>query len=92
MQTLKKKSEKKGCLTILFILVLSIANWFYTGYLVWNWTQPENFFGTMKFIITWSIIWYVTQIVGGLILAGMIAVWEVRIKEIVCKYSLHIFS
>ena len=68
-------SDKSGFLSIVMI-VIYIAAWVGTGTVAWNWVEPESFWGAIKFLIVWGIFGYIAQIVGGLIIAGIISMME----------------
>ncbi len=68
-------SDNGGCLAI-FMIVIPIATWLGTGYMAWNWVEPESFWGAIKFLIAWGIFGYIAQILGGLIIAGIASMME----------------
>jgi hypothetical protein len=61
-------SESGGCLAI-FIPVGYIAAWLGSGYLAYNWIDPDSFGRVLVFLVAWGIIGYIFQ----LILLGIIA-------------------
>ena len=63
-------SDNGGCLAIL-AFIIPIAGWLGTGYMAWNWIEPDSFFGALKFLLAWSIFGYIAQILAGLIIAGL---------------------
>jgi hypothetical protein len=64
-----------GCLAISMI-VISVVTWLGTGYIAYDWVEPEGFWGSIKFLIVWSILGYIAQLVGGLIVAGISSMFE----------------
>lgn len=69
------KSDNGGCLAI-FAIIIPIATWLGAGYMSWNWIEPENFWGAIKFIIVWGILGYIGQIISGLIIVGIAKMME----------------
>lgn len=63
-------SENGGCLAF-FAIVIPIAGWLGTGYMAWNWVEPESFWGAIKFLIAWGILGAIAQFLAGLIIAGI---------------------
>lgn len=63
-------SDNGGCLAI-FAIIIPIAGWLGTGYLAWNWVEPESFWGAIKFLIAWSIMGYIAQLIAMAIVAGI---------------------
>lgn len=63
-------SNYSGCLGV-FVIIIPIATWLGTGYLAWNWIQPESFWGSIKFLFAWGILGYIANIIGGLIITGI---------------------
>jgi hypothetical protein len=61
-------NSNAGCLGILMIII-PIAGWLGTGYLAWNWVEPESFWGAIKFIIAWGIFGYIAQLIAMAIIA-----------------------
>lgn len=68
-------SDNGGCLVVL-IPVIYIVAWIGTGTMAWNWIEPNSFWGAIKFLITWGILGYIAQIIGGLIIAGIASMME----------------
>lgn len=68
-------SNDGGCLAI-FAIIIPIATWIWTGTMAWDWVEPENFWGAIKFLIVWGIFGYIAQIIGGLIIAGIVSMME----------------
>ena len=68
-------SDNSGCLGI-FLIIIPIATWLGTGYMAWNWVEPESFWGAIKFLIAWGIFGYIARIVSGLIIAGIASMME----------------
>lgn len=64
-----------GCLAISMI-VIPIATWLGTGYIAYDWVEPEGFLGSIKFLIAWSILGYIAQLIVGLIVAGISSMFE----------------
>lgn len=63
-------SDNQGCLSI-FVIIISISTWLGTGYMAWNWVEPESFWGAVKFLFAWGIFRFIAQIVES-ILIGVI--------------------
>ncbi len=63
-------SNNDGCLAFIMV-VLPILTWLGTGYLAWNWVEPDSFWGAIKFLLAWGIFGYIAQFIGGLIIAGI---------------------
>jgi hypothetical protein len=63
-------SDNSGCLGI-GIIAIYIAAWVGTGTIAWNWVEPDSFGGAILFLIAWSILGYIAQLLGGLIIAGI---------------------
>ncbi|MEG2077858.1 hypothetical protein [Chryseobacterium sp.] len=61
-------SDNSGCFGIVAIVIYAIA-WIGTGTIAWNWVSPESFGGAIIFLIVWSILGYIAQLLGGLIIA-----------------------
>lgn len=68
-------SENSGCLVIVMI-VIYISAWVGTGTMAWSLVEPDNFLGAIKFLILWSLLGYIAQIIGGLIIAGITSMME----------------
>lgn len=63
-------SNYSGCLGV-FVIIIPIATWLGSGYIAWNWIQPESFLGVIKFLIAWGIFGYIANILGGLMITGI---------------------
>ncbi|MDC1365079.1 hypothetical protein N8258_01535 [Algibacter sp.] len=68
-------SDNGGCFGILMIII-PIATWIGTGTLAWNWVEPDSFGGGILFLIAWSILGYIAQTIGGLIILGIASMME----------------
>lgn len=64
-----------GCLGVI-ILAGTIGSWIFAGVLAWDWIEPKSFFGALKFLIVWSILGYIFQLISGLVLAGLSKFFE----------------
>lgn len=68
-------SDNGGCFAV-FAILIPIAGWLGTGYLAWDWVEPESFGGAIKFLIAWAIFGYIAQLLAGLIIAGIASMME----------------
>lgn len=50
-----RNSEENGCLGIV-LLIFYVGSWISTGMLAWDWVDPKGFWGTIAFLIVWSIL------------------------------------
>lgn len=64
----------KGAFLSIFIIIIYVVAWVGTGTLAWNWVEPENFWGAVKFIIAWGILGYIAQLIGMAIVAGVASI------------------
>lgn len=61
-------SENGGALVALMwivTLIISIGS----GFLAWNWLEPESFFGAIGFLIAWSVF----SKIGHFLAMGVVA-------------------
>jgi hypothetical protein len=58
------------------MIIIPIATWIGTGYMAWNWVEPDSFWGAIKFLIAWGIFGFIAQIIGGLIISGIASMME----------------
>ena len=63
-------SNDGGCLAFLMIVIFGAA-WLGSGYLAWNWIEPDSFGSAILFPITWGILGYIANIFAGLIVAAI---------------------
>lgn len=63
-------SSEASCLGIL-VVVGHIADWLGSGYIAWNWVEPDSLESAILFLLAWGIIGYVFQIVLGLVIAAI---------------------
>lgn len=75
IKTQMSNSENSGCFGVLTIVIYALA-WIGTGIIAWNWIKPNSFGRAILFILAWSIFGYITQIIGGLIIAGIAKLME----------------
>jgi hypothetical protein len=47
----------------------TIAVSIFSGYMAWNWIEPESFGGALIFLAAWSLISYIGHIIVGGIIA-----------------------
>ena len=57
-----------GALLLIATIVISIGS----GILAWNWIEPESFWGTIKFLILWSVL----SSVGYFLAMGLISLFS----------------
>lgn len=62
--------EKNGCIGVI-IIIGYIGSWIGSGVLAWNWVEPQNFWGAILFIFVWGILGAVLQLLGMMIVAGL---------------------
>lgn len=55
-------SNRNGCLGVLTVLT-PILIWLAAGYTAWNWIAPNSFIKALLFLIVWSVLGYLFQIV-----------------------------
>ena len=67
---MSNSEEAGGCLIVLTI-VGTIASWLGSGFLAWNWVEPDSFGGAILFIIAWGVLGKVFDLVSGLIIMGI---------------------
>lgn len=63
-------SDNNGCFGILIIVIYIVA-WIGTETMAWNWIEPTSFWGAIKFLVTWGVFGYITQLIGLLIITGI---------------------
>jgi hypothetical protein len=56
-------SDKRRFLTIIIIIV-PIVTWLGSGYMAWNWVNPESFWGFLLFLVSWGVFGYIAQTIG----------------------------
>lgn len=64
-------SSSGGCLIAGLLYPGMIAIVIGSGFLAWNWTEPENFWGAILFLIIWSILVKAGHFILSLIIAAI---------------------
>ena len=60
-------SDMGGCLAGL-IPIGYVVGWLVSGYLAYDWVQPDSFGRILVFLLAWGLIGYVVQLIlGGLL-------------------------
>lgn len=62
------KEDQEGCL-VGVLLIGQVASWIGSGYLAWDWLEPDSFWNVVLFILVWGLLAKVFLLVwGGLVL------------------------
>lgn len=64
-----------GCLISGFLYFFTIAIAIGSGFLAWDWIEPDSFWGTVGFLIAWGILSKIGHTVTTLIIAGIINIF-----------------
>ncbi len=55
--------NKLSALGGVIVVIAHIALIIFCGVWAWNWTEPENFWGALAFIVLWGILDYVAHLI-----------------------------
>ncbi len=70
-------SNSSGDAGVGFLLMLAtIGSWLASGYLAWNWVEPDNFVGAFLFLFAWAFFGYVIDIVIGAVLTFIFGMFK----------------
>jgi hypothetical protein len=61
-----------GCIAGL-MLIGTVASWLLSGYLAWDWVQPQSFTSGIIFLIVWGIMGMITDFIAGIIIMAIAA-------------------
>ena len=70
-------SNGSGITGVLIILV-TIGIFIGTGFLAWNWIEPDNFWRVILFIIVWGLMVKAGHFIAALIIGGLASLFEDR--------------
>lgn len=71
-------SETSGGCLALFMLIGHFVSILGSGYLAWQWIEPESFFGAIKFLLIWTILGYIADFILMAIIVGIAHLFDER--------------
>ncbi len=58
-----------GLLLFLLFIGARIGIWIYSGTTAWNWIEPNSFLEAIQFVVVWSILGAILEVIlGGILL------------------------
>ncbi len=65
-----------GCIIIGLLYSATIAVFIGSGFLAWNWIEPDSFWSAVGFLITWGILTKAGHFIVSLIITGIVSIFK----------------
>lgn len=63
--------SNNGVVLVAFLWITTIAISIFSGFLAWDWVEPESFWGAIGFLLLWGIL----STIGHYIALGIAAIF-----------------
>ena len=64
-------SSEKSTTAFIILWIARIVIFVKSGKFAWSWIDPESFWGAIRFIVAWGIIFFIAELIISAIIAIM---------------------